>query len=365
MLFGLLSLSGVGHTDAATAMPVTVLRLDASNTRPGHRTYGGRTMPARAADLGFKHAGEVEEVRVDWGDTVHAGDILARLRPESFEAVIGTASAEVAVATATLRAADADLDIARKTERRLAELKTRGHLSTQQHDEALSALRARIAQHGVAVAALQRAKAMENSARIAYDESRIIAPFDGVIQSRHLDEGAQVRPGEPVLRLIAIDAIEARFGLPEAVARDLDRNSSFEVLWQGTALPASLVAVLPEVDPASRTISTVFRLTGTQVPAGAVVELRLAHQLETKGFWVPLGALIEAERGLWSVYVVGADERVERRLVEVVHSEADDAFVRGTIASGDRLISAGANRVVPGQRVITAPAASINGSPAS
>ncbi len=66
---------------------------------------------------------------------------------------------------------------------------------------------------------------------------------------------------------------------------------------------------------------------------------------------MPISALIEAERGLWSVYVVNAENITERRLVEVLHSESNEAHVRGTVKPGERLVSSGVNRIVPGQLV--------------
>ena len=164
-------------------MPVTVQTLSSAEPRTTYRTYGGMTMAARAADLGFKHGGEVQAVFFDWGDRVTAGTVLARLRPASFDAAVNSADADVAVAAASLKAAEADLDIATKTERRFADLKTKSHVSTHQHDEVISILRARTAAHGVAIAAVKRANAQAESARITRDESSITAPFNGIIQA--------------------------------------------------------------------------------------------------------------------------------------------------------------------------------------
>lgn len=343
--------------EAGNVLPVSVLSLTAEAPRTTFRSYGGMTMPGRAADLGFKHGGEIGEVQVDWGDTVVAGDVLARLQPASFEATLNSATADVAVAEAALKAAEADLHIATRTEHRFRDLRSKGHVSIHQYDEVAAVLRSKTAAHGLATAALQRARAQRTGARTALDESRIVAPFAGVIQARLRDEGAQVRPGEPVLRLIGSEAVEARFGLPESSAGVLLPGTDFEVRWQGKPVAASLLALLPEIDPQSRTMSAIFRLNHTTVPPGAVVELRLPHRLDERGYWVPLSSLIEADRGLWSVYVVNGDNIAERHLVEVLHTETAEAFVRGTIKAGDRLVNAGVHRIVPGQVVRIVPIA--------
>lgn len=351
LLFMVIFATGNASETPALPLPVSVAILEDGKTRSTWRTYGGMTLAARATDLGFKHGGEIVSVAVDWGDRVESGAVLARLRPESFQAAVNSAVADVAVAQAALAAATAELEIAQKAERRFGDLREKGHVSSHQHDETISELRARLAHRGVAEANLKRSKAQEKSARIALDESRIVAPFAGTIQTRMRDEGTQIRPGEPVLRLVDTETIEARFGIPDTSAALIGASPRFEIQWQGNPVVAALVAVLPEVDPVSRTQTAIFRLEEPAVPPGAVVELRLPHQWEINGFWVPVAALTEAERGLWSVYVVNADNITERRLVEVLHSESTDAFVRGTVQAGEKLVSSGVNRIVPGQHV--------------
>ncbi len=93
-----------------------------------------------------------------------------------------------------------------------------------------------------------------------------------------------MRPGQSVLRLIGDGEVEARFGLPESSVGLLSPETPFEVCWQNTTIPASLLALLPEVDAQSRTQSAIFRLKQPDVPIGAVVELRLPHRLDQKGY---------------------------------------------------------------------------------
>ena len=340
--------AGFGH---AETLPVSIRVLGAVTGQQATRTYGGMTVARRAADLGFKHAGEIAAVSRDWGDGVAAGEVLASLKSAAFDASLANSGAEVQLASANLEATRAEMDMSIKTQRRLQDLKARGHVSQQMLDEANAALRSRAAQHAVAEAALQRARALRQSARVALEESRIIAPFAGVIQSRYLDPGAQVSPGQPVLRLIETGGMEARIGIPEAIGPTLNRSQTYTVLWQQEAVSASLIAVLPEIDPTTRTLTAVFELSPSRVPVGAVVTLKLPYDLDVAGYWVPLAALGEADRGLWSVYVAGPDDTAERRLVEVLHTEASEALVRGTLEAGDRLITSAANRVVPGQKV--------------
>jgi hypothetical protein len=83
-----------------------------------------------------------------------------------------------------------------------------------------------------------------------------------------------------------------------------------------------------------------------------VVELSLRQRVSSDGFWVPLEALTAMNRGLWGLFIIDAENTVQRRLVEIVHNEGDRAFVRGLLSTSDRVVATGTQRIVAGQRVI-------------
>jgi hypothetical protein len=58
------------------------------------------------------------------------------------------------------------------------------------------------------------------------------------------------------------------------------------------------------------------------------------------------------DRGLWGLFIIDAENTVQRRLVEIVHNEGDRAFVRGLLSARDRVVATGTQRIVQGQRVI-------------
>jgi len=330
---------------------VDYLQIEREESFESNRVYAGTAVAKRASELGFKQRGEILELAVDMGDRVNKGDVLARLDAQGLQASLNGANADVAFAKATLAAQRADTQLASETEKRFRDLKLKGHVSAQTYDETRLALVAKQAQLNVAVASQARAEAAQSSARITLRESRIVAPFDGVIQHRHHDEGSQVAPGQAVFRLVADQQLEAHVGVPATVAADMTIAENYEIRWNQKLIDARLRAIPPEIDSATRTLTAVFELDDAALPLGAVLELRLARKIDAPGFWVPLSALTESDRGLWGVYVVNSNQLVERHLVEVVHTESDRAFVRGTLSSADRVIRTGVQRIVPGQRV--------------
>lgn len=344
---GLLMFASSAHAE----INVSVFNVVAEQSYQSNRVYAGRTAATRAAELGFKRGGEIAQMQVDLGDVVATGDTLAKLDTASINAQLTQAAAEVSLARANLEALVAEAELATNTEQRFRTLREQGHASVQVYDETRLALRAKQAQLNVARANLERALAAQKSVEVELREAVIRAPFPGTIQARYVDEGTQIRSGEAALRLVEDAHREAHVGIPADIAQRMVPGQTYQVSWQNQTYAASLNAVLPEVDPATRTLTAVFTLTGIDIPLGSTVEVAINEAVDAPGFWLPLSALTEADRGLWGVYVVNAEQIVERRLIEIVHSEADRVFVRGTLRTDDRVVATGVQRIVPGQVV--------------
>jgi multidrug efflux pump subunit AcrA (membrane-fusion protein) len=194
---------------------------------------------------------------------------------------------------------------------------------------------------------------------IRFKDSNLVAPFDGSIGNRYVDEGTIVSPGTHVLRLVERAGIEVWIGLPATVVAHLEDDCRYAVVIDGRSFTAALHSVLPELDLVTRTQTAIFTLKdaelGTVVP-GQIARIRIAAQVQVAGFWVPTTALAHGSRGLWSVYVVepdstGRHEVSTRRDVEVLYTQGDRVLIRGTVSQGDRIIASGSHRVAPGQRV--------------
>lgn len=353
---GLLLLSSSAYAE----VNVSVFNVVAQQSYQSNRVYAGRTAAARAAELGFKRGGEVAQIQVDLGDVVAQGDTLARLDTASISAQLTQAAAEVSLARANLEALQAETELATNTEQRFRTLREQGHASIQVYDETRLALRAKQAQLNVARANLERALAAQKTIEVDLREAVIRAPFPGTIQARYVDEGTQIRSGEPALRLVEDAHREAHVGIPADIARRLLPGQTYQVNWRDQSYAATLSAVLPEVDPATRTLTAIFDLAGNDIPLGSTVEVAINEAVKDPGFWLPLSALTEADRGLWGVYVVNADQIVERRLIEIVHSEADRVFVRGTLRTDDQVVATGVQRIVPGQVVNPVPTTQVS-----
>jgi hypothetical protein len=76
--------------------------------------------------------------------------------------------------------------------------------------------------------------------------------------------------------------------------------------------------------------------------------------VQERGGWLPIAALLEGKRGVWTVLTVKAQGdaySTTREAVEVLDVQGDQAFVRGTVSSGALVVASGVHRISPGMRV--------------
>ena len=315
----------------------------------------GRVVSARRSELGFERGGRVAAVEVDAGDTVEQGQRLASLDVRQLSAQRREAAARLTSARAEQRRIHAQLDLAEVTRGRQADLFERGVAAAQEHDEAVFAERALRAQLGSAEAAITAAEAALASVDVALELSLLEAPFAGSITRRDIHEGTIVAPGMPVLSLIDARR-EARIGVPLGKRDQLRIGDHHAIEIEGRDHQGVLRRIVESVDAPTRTIEAVFELeTASAAVDGAVARLRLATRIDQPGFWLPATALTEGRRGLWSVLVLHPADgvhRVERRDVQLLYVQSDRVYVRGAIGPGERVVTAGVERVVPGQLVL-------------
>ena len=326
---------------APVPMAVQVAPVELVSAFTLNETYSGLAEARRNSALGFSSGGRIETIAVDVGDRVKRGSILASLDTRGLRAQLASASAVVDEA----RAAHS---LALSTVERRRTLKLQGHVSQQAVDEAE-------AQANTALARVEAAKAQADIFRVQIDLSRITAPFDGVVTARMSDEGAIAGAGQPILDLVEAAHLEARIGLPANSAARLVPGDAYTLQADTGAVEAVLRSVTGVIDPAQRTVAAVFEINDAEIIAsGAVVRLNMERDIDEPGFWVPVKALSTASRGLWTIYVAEPTEsgwHVASRPVEMVHTDGDRAFVRGAVTAGERVITDGLQRIVPGQPV--------------
>jgi RND family efflux transporter MFP subunit len=387
---------------AQRILPVETIAVQPVTSYQTVRTYTGTLHAARTAELSFERPGEIISLEVDQGDHVKPGQVLATLDTKSLEAQrrellaqraaaqaqldeleAGTRPEQIAAARSKVRNLEAQVKLQELTLQRRETLVGQRAVSQAEFDQAtyglqsaaalLEAARQELAELEAGPReekkAAQRAAVEQLAAAVAVidaqlEDSRLVASFQGTITARHFDEGAVVAPGQIVFRLVEDQQLEAWFGLPVAATGQLQFGSDYQLRVGERRATATVTAIVPELDTATRTRRVVMKLKPGDATAyaGEIVRLDLENEISTEpAYWLPTTALVRGARGLWSCFVVvpetnkqPADARtrsIEKRDVKIVHTAGERVLVRGLLTTGDAVIAAGAHRVVPGQQV--------------
>jgi len=301
------------------------------------------TIEARAeADLGFRVAGKLIERKVDVGDRVRAGDVLARVDDQDQRNALRTAEAELA-------AANAEQVQASNEESRKRELLKNGNTTQVLYDAALLSMRTADAKVVAAQAVLQTSRD-----RLGYTE--VVADRDGVVTAVGPDAGQVVEVGEMVVRVAQPEEREAVFNIAEAGVQSAPKEPVIEVALAGapdiTAV-GRVREVSPQADPVTRTHTVRIELENPPdaLRLGATVTGRL-KQPPAPVIELPDTAIVrEAEQSY--VWVVDPkDQIVRRRAVSTRPGhEGGPVVVTDGLAQGDIVITAGVHSLAEGQRV--------------
>ena len=393
-------------SNSENPLPVETTVAEQARSYEVSRTYTGEIASVQASELGFERSGQLVELLVPEGAQVQADAALARLdvrnlqtqrlqieaekaraNAQLMELEAGARSEDIAAASAAVRDLEQQIELQRTQRSRREYLYERGAIAKETLDEYRfneGALQARLDQSRSQLEELQNGTRPEQisaqaaliqqlDARLAdldvnLAKSTIRAPFSGTVSEHKVDTGTVVNAGQAVLRLVENTTAEARIGIPASAVDKLNIGGERTVTVDGANYTATVVSILPEVDSQTRTQTVVLELeprATERVNPGQTVRLNLSDRIASKGFWLPTEALTQGIRGLWTCYVLEEDERtseegremayvVQPQSVEVIHQEGDRAFVTGTLQPNDEVVSSGAHRLVPGQRVTLA-----------
>jgi len=307
----------------------------------------GEAEAARGSRLGFELPGTLNQVRVDQGTEVAAGEVLARLDTQRLESQLTELRAALREAEASQRLAEANFE-------RVSGLVESKVATPQELDEVRQS-------RDAAAATVARVEAQIDSVQIDLEKSVIRAPFAGTIAQRFLDEGSIVAAGRHVVELLETDRLEIRAGVPPANAHLLNPGDEVSIrMRSGETVVGNILRVAPQRGSQTRTIDILVDAANAPVVDGDLAEVVLNEKRKEPGYWLPIAALTESARGLWACYVAepeGDRRRAERRQVEILHEEEDRVYVRGALETGDEVVVNGIQRLTPGLTVkITDPA---------
>lgn len=336
-LFPLLLLLSAGacrqQTGSAAETPRPVKAETAVDAATIDKDFAGMSTPDDAVTLAFKIAGQVLEVPVSKGQKVGKGELIAELDPRDVQLTVSADRTAYDEASSQLQ--------------RMKRLLAHEAISMQEYEAA----KTRYA---------QARSTYENSNSLLTD-TKLRAPFEGVIEATYVDTYERVNSGQAIARLVNPSTTTVSFTLPENAIRQIEapttrfrvrfdnyRGVTFDAVLKNYAktsadasgFPASLTLVGFDAEryPIAPGMSCTITMQTADTAAGAVS--------------LPLSAVCAPAQGGTGVWVVGADGRVTLRPVTLGEPFGSDRIlITEGIRPGEQVVTAGVYRLQEGEQV--------------
>ena len=174
----------------------------------------GRLVAKRSGQVAARISGAVVEVAVDLGDTVLAGQVLARIDADRLTLRKAQALTQLAEAQTRLKTARAQLALATQEVKRLDGLTSSAAVSQAAYDDARQQQNIAIARVSEAEASINSSQANMELADLELRYTEIRAPFDGTITRKHTEVGNYVQPGQTAFEMISDLDLELEADVP-------------------------------------------------------------------------------------------------------------------------------------------------------
>jgi multidrug efflux system membrane fusion protein len=337
-------MSGDGNN---APVPVTAVSVVQKNV-PVYLTALGTVQARYTVNVRPQVAGQLLDLTFDEGHEVKKGQVIARIDPRTYQSQYDQAVAR--------RNQDrAQLATARGNLQRSENLIKKGFISKQDLDtqrNTVNQLKAAVAGDNANI----------NDAKIKLDYTKVVAPITGLAGIRQVDPGNVLTTGDTIVTLTQVHPINVVFTLPEQnldmvraeqakaplPVAALNRVDSHVVAGDG-----QLEVINNQIDTNTGTVTLKARFPNThnELWPGQFVNVRMKVSTVENGLVVPTEAVQRGPDGDY-VYVVGKDDKVGMRNVQVTGEDGDtESLIGSGLKLGEKVVTEGQFRLKPGSKV--------------
>jgi RND family efflux transporter MFP subunit len=354
-----LLLSGCGsHTPEKKAVPqgpaiqVSLQEVRSEKVAGVYEATG--TVRARSTSvLSARIMGYIREIRAQVGDTVRAGQTVAVIDAKEIDDAVAQAKGGVAEARAAvpevdnaIAAAQAQLDLANSTMKRMKSLYDQKSITSQEFDEVQARHRMAAANHQMALAKRTQltakiSQAESGLAQVAVNKSytEVKAPFTGIVVERKAEPGMLASPGMPILVIEQAGAYRLEAAVEESRIASVKAGSKVTVRLDSLDrdIEARVSEIVPAMDPVSRTFTARIDLPSSPLLRSGLFARALFPAGVKDSLTVPATA-VRDQGQVQSVFV--ADNGFARVRLIKTGARADNAVeVLSGLSPGDRVVA--------------------------
>jgi membrane fusion protein, multidrug efflux system len=326
----LLAGCGVKHEnapDAASNLPTATVQVQTIENQPHVNTEAvvGTVRAKLQATLEAKISGHIEQLPVELGQRVKAGELVVLLNSNDLKA--------------RLEQAEASQEQAERNWNRISTLFHQQAATGAEYDDAQ-------AQKRVADAAVAEAKAM-----LGY--AKVVAPFDGVVTKKWADVGDLASPGKPLVDIEDPSQLQALADVPDIIAARVQDGEAMTVHVDALSkdLTGTVVEISPAADPVTHTFRVKVNLPATPgLRSGQFARLEVPVG-ECNVLLVPDSAVVQ--RGQLEILFAVVDDHAQLRLVKTGRQIGGLVEILSGLDAGDTVVIHGVSELTDGQPVST------------
>ena len=314
----------------------------------------GYVVARRMATVSAKITGRVQEILIQEGMKVEAGQVMARLDPVDAQAQFDYANAQASAARSAMASIQVQVEQAETEATRLSELVGRKLVSASQYDAAKAQRDSLRAQYITAQRNAHVAEVQVEIATNGLDNTIVRAPFAGVVIAKAAQPGEIVSPMATggftrtgIGTIVDMDSLEVEVDVGESYIGRVQPGMEAEVVlnaYPDWRIPAEVIAIIPAADRGKATVKV--RVGFKQKDARIVPDMgvrvsfleaaREPQSQAPKGVQVPQAAIVSVDKQA-AVFVVKG-ERASRRAVTLGAALAQGRQVLSGVTAGETVV---------------------------
>ena len=309
-------------------IPVKTVEILSSNISLS-KEYVGVAESQSVSSLSFQVTGQVAKVYVTEGQQVKKGQLLAVLNTDNLQSAYNASLASLKQAEDAYKRLESLYNQQSLPEIKFVEVQTK----------------------------LEQARSMERISAKNLKESKLLAPFDGVIEERDIEPGENVLPNQPVFTLLNTQGVKVKVSVPENEISSVQvgdqaiveigalQNAEF----QSTVVERSMLA-----HPVSHNYEIKLRVesdSASKIIPGMVCGVSLQQDLKP-AIVLPNNAVLVSNSGERFVWVVSNSSVASRKTVKIGDLTDNGLVITEGLSDGDRVIVNGGYRVSEGMKVL-------------
>ena len=333
--------------EAIAALPRVTVAVVQRTTANAERVLPGNSLPLLEASIYARTTGYLKSRRVDIGDRVTQGMLLAEIAAPDIDAQSAQAKASLAQAQANLPLAEANAELAKSTLARDTRAGPGTASSWAQIDQDRAQVKVTAAQVAAARASIQVNEATVQRFAELQGFQKITAPFPGVITARNVDAGDLISADSPsstkeLFHLMRTDVLRVFVNVPQVFARGIKVGQGASVYLRDDPArqhPAKTTRTAEALDPNTRTLLTEVDVPNTdnELRPGMYLQVRFVFDQSIMPVMIPAAALA-TRSGAPQVAVLDGQKRVQYRTVQLGRDFGAEIEVVDGLKAGETVV---------------------------